>query len=314
MLARILQSMAELRHRVVRVRFRLAIRPLRLGSGLALFAYLATHLVNHALGLVSLAAAEAGLRVAMTLWHSAAGTLLLYGAAATHVALAIGTLGSRRMLRMPASEAFRLVLGFGIPLLLVGHFATTRGAFELYAVPPDYHRIVWMLFSSGGQGRQLALLAPGWLHGCLGLKFAFGRHASWRRLGPLPFAMALLLPVLAALGFLSMGREIAVLGADPAWRAAHVTLLDAQQHAGVERLREGLLAMYLGAIGVALIVQALRCALESTATTALPCLRPSRNDPWWTPPARFRSRDAAAPDSKAALRLGAPPTDSRCGL
>jgi hypothetical protein len=146
-----------------------------------LFGYLASHLANHALGLVSIAAAETGLRIAMAVWHSAPGTLLLYGAAATHLALALGTLCSRRLLRMPASKILRVALGFGMPLLLIGHFATTRAAFELYGVAPDYHRIVWMLFSSGGEGRQLALLAPGWVHGCLGLNFAFGRRPLWRR-------------------------------------------------------------------------------------------------------------------------------------
>jgi adenylate cyclase len=274
MTAHIPQSIARLLHRVMHVRLQWTIHPLRLGSGLVLFAYLAAHLANHALGLVSVATAETGLRAATMVWHSAAGTLLLYGAAATHLALAIGTLCSRRVLRVPVSEVFRIVLGFGIPLLLIGHFATARGAFELYGVPPDYHRIVWMLFSSGGEGRQLALLAPGWLHGCMGLNFAFGHHPFWRRLRPLLFAAALLLPVLAALGFLAMGRELVLLGADPVWRAAHVTLLDVRQRAGVEHLREWLLAVYLGAIGVALIVHAMRCALESTPTR-LPPSRPA---------------------------------------
>jgi adenylate cyclase len=257
-----LRSVARRLVRIVRARRGPAVRRLRLGSGLVLFGYLASHLANHSLGLVSIAVAERGLRIAMAVWHSAPGTSLLYGAAATHFALALGTLCSRRLTRMPPSDLLRIAFGFGIPWLLIGHFATTRAAFELYGVPPDYHRIVWMLFSSGGEGRQLALLAPGWVHGCLGLNFAFGRHPLWRRLRPLLFGAALLLPVLAALGFLAMGRELAALGADPAWRAAHVALLDARQHAGVEHLREWLLAAYAGAIGAALLARTLRAALE----------------------------------------------------
>jgi adenylate cyclase len=263
MTAHIPQSIARLPHRVVRARRQWTIRPLRLGSGLVLFAYLAEHLANHALGLVSVSAAETGLRAATMVWHSAAGTLLLYGAAVTHLTLAIGTLCSRRMLRMPMAETFRVALGFGVPLLLIGHFATTRGAFALYGVAPDYHRIVWMLVSSGGEGRQLALLTPGWLHGCMGLNFAFGYHPLWRRLRPLLLAVALLLPVLAALGFLAMGRELAHLGADSVWRATHVTLLDVRQRAGVEHLRDGLLAGYLTVVCAALLVRALRTALEN---------------------------------------------------
>jgi adenylate cyclase len=258
------RSIARRFDRIVRARLCPAVRPLRLVSGLVLFGYLTSHLANHALGLVSIAAAETGLRIAMAVWHSAPGTLLLYGAAATHVALALGTLCSRRLLHMPASEILRVALGFGMPLLLIGHFATTRAAFELYGVAPDYHRIVWMLFSSDGEGRQLALLAPGWVHGCLGLNFAFGRRPLWRRLRPLLFGAALLLPVLGALGFLAMGRELAVLGADPVWRAAHVTLLDAPERAGVEHVRQWLLAVYAGLIGVAVLLHGVRAALDNT--------------------------------------------------
>ena len=43
-------------------RYRLTRQNLRLGSGLILFAYVAAHLANHALGLISVAAAEDGLR------------------------------------------------------------------------------------------------------------------------------------------------------------------------------------------------------------------------------------------------------------
>jgi adenylate cyclase len=226
----------------------------------------------------------------MAVWHSAPATLLLYGAAATHFALALGTLCSRRLSGMPPSDIMRIAFGFGIPVLLIGHFATTRAAFELYGVTPDYHRIVWMLFFSGGEGRQLALLAPGWLHGCLGLNFAFRRRPLWRRLRPLLFGVALLLPVLAALGFLAMGRELAVFGADPAWRAAHVTLLDARQHVGVEHVREWLLAAYVGAIGVALLVRAIRAVLEDTAQRDPPLLPTTAARPASSRPRRAELR------------------------
>src|SRR4051794_25339867 len=97
---------------------RVARRELRLGSGLVLFAYVASHLVNHALGLISLAAAERGLTVATAIWHSIPGTVLLYGAAGIHVILAFVRLYEHRTLRMPPLELVRIVLGFTIPTLL----------------------------------------------------------------------------------------------------------------------------------------------------------------------------------------------------
>src|SRR5437660_9505627 len=226
--------------------YRLTSRDLRLGSGLVLFAYIAAHLGNHALGLVSVNVAEAGLRVAVAFWHSLPGTVLLYSAAAIHLALALVAVYERRTLRMPASEALRIALGFGIPLLLIGHLASTRFAFELYGLHSDYARIVWALWTSDGEGRQLALLAPGCLHGCVGLDFAFGRRPLYRPILPLLVARALLVPVLAALGFLAMGRELAVLGVNRAWLEAHVPLMNAGEQIRLRHVRDGLLAAYFG--------------------------------------------------------------------
>ncbi|RYF67606.1 MAG: adenylate/guanylate cyclase domain-containing protein, partial [Comamonadaceae bacterium] len=73
-------------------------RDLRWVSGLILLGYVCSHLLNHALGLVSLQAAEAVLALARTAWHSAVGTALLYGAAAVHMGLALAALWQRRSL------------------------------------------------------------------------------------------------------------------------------------------------------------------------------------------------------------------------
>ena len=96
-------------------------RDLRLASGLVLFAYVVIHLTNHALGLISLASAQRGLDIAVQVWQSVPGTLLLYGAAAIHLTLAFATIYARRTLRMPPIDLVRIILGLGIPLLLIGH-------------------------------------------------------------------------------------------------------------------------------------------------------------------------------------------------
>ena len=67
------------------------IRRVRLASGIVLFIYIFSHLLNHALGLISLNLAERVLAIAKEVWYSVPGTLLLYGAAAAHVFLALRT-------------------------------------------------------------------------------------------------------------------------------------------------------------------------------------------------------------------------------
>ena len=126
-------------------------RNLRLASGLVLFAYVTLHLVCHALGLVSLDAAEAGLRATVLLWHSGPGTVLLYGAAALHIGLALLAIYDRRTLRMAPLNAIRIALGVVMPLALIGHFVGTRLAFERYGLHADYTRVVWNLWTNDAQ-------------------------------------------------------------------------------------------------------------------------------------------------------------------
>jgi adenylate cyclase len=106
---------------------------LRLASGLALMTFVATHLINHALGIHSLAAMEGGRALFVAVWRGAPGTVLLYGALACHVALVVHKLYRRRTLRMPAWEMAQIALGLLIPFWLVVHLVGTRGVHELTA-------------------------------------------------------------------------------------------------------------------------------------------------------------------------------------
>src|SRR5512134_2311008 len=96
-------------------------RTLRMTSGLILFAYIGAHMFNHALGLVSLEAAEAGMAIGVEVWYSTTGTFVLYGAAATHFLLALWAVYERRTFRLPPAELLRIALGFTLPIVLIGH-------------------------------------------------------------------------------------------------------------------------------------------------------------------------------------------------
>lgn len=130
-------------------------RRLRLVSGLTLFAYLATHLANHAAGLISLEAAEAARLAFLQFWRSVPASVALYAAFAVHIGLAFMALYERHTLRMPAAEFLRLALGFGIPFLLVSHFTGTRLAYELYGRDDPYARVVWALWTDDRGLQQL---------------------------------------------------------------------------------------------------------------------------------------------------------------
>lgn len=192
-----------------------ALRRLHLLSGLVMFAYIATHLVNHALGIISHALAESGLRLETAFWRGTMATIALYGAAATHFSLALWTLYHRHEWRLPAIEILRLASGFSFPLLLFGHAVTTRLGEAVFGIRPSYAVIITNLLMAGRQGMQLALLAPGWVHGCLGLWITLRRFHAMQEIRHWLILLVVLVPLLAAGGFFRMTSEIVALGPPP---------------------------------------------------------------------------------------------------
>jgi adenylate cyclase len=196
------------------------VRRTRLITGTILFSYLATHLLNHALGLISLDAMEAGRIWFLVLWRNPVATTLFYGSLLVHFSLALWALYQRHHLRMPVAEALQLLLGLCIPPLLAVHFVGTRLAYEWYGVEDSYAKTVWTLWhSSPIHGvRQSLLIAIAWTHGCIGLYFWLRLRRWYGRYAVMFFAVALLLPVLALLGFVQAGREVGfLLARDAGW-------------------------------------------------------------------------------------------------
>jgi adenylate cyclase len=198
------------------------VRRTRLVTGFILLTYLSTHLLNHSLGLISLDAMEAGRVWFLALWRNPLGTTALYGSLLTHFSLALWALYQRHHLRLPLWEALQLALGLCIPPLLAVHFVGTRLAYEWHDVEDSYAKTVMTLwYTSPVHGvRQALLIAIAWTHGCIGFHFWLRLRRWYSRYAALFFAAALLLPVLALLGFAQAGREIEFLiAADPTWIA-----------------------------------------------------------------------------------------------
>ena len=237
---------------------------LRLVTGLALITYVTTHLLNHALGLVSLEAANAGRVWFVALWRHPFGTALLYGSWLIHFTLVLWALYQRGHLRIPRWEILRLTLGLLIPSLLLQHIFGTRVQHELWGVEDDYTRqvlVYWVLNPSLGV-QQVALLSIAWLHGCLGLYYWL-RVKRWRR-WTLP-ALRLagpLLPILAVLGFADMGQEIGALAADPLWMAQIPTAAPPEVAATIDLLKNGAYGLYVGSVMAVFGARRVRTVLQ----------------------------------------------------
>jgi adenylate cyclase len=237
------------------------IRRLRLGSGLVMLAYVATHLLNHALGLVvPVATMDRALHYVYVVVTDPAVSAVLYGAFALHYSLALWALWQRRSLRMPVAESVQLLLGFLIPFMLVEHVVENRIGDRWFGADHGYYDSllldIWVRMPWLGV-LQVAVLVVAWVHATIGLRFWLRLKPWYPRWQPLLYAMALLVPTLAVLGFVEAGREVAAAAQDPAWVAA----LDARHPAAqgadrlaLEQIKAGLL------IGFALALLAVLAA------------------------------------------------------
>ena len=181
--------------------------------------YLATHFLNHALGLVSLAAMETVRGWFLFLWRNSLLTVLLYGTLITHIFLAFWSLYQRRHLRIPVWEALQLLLGLCIPPLLAGHIVGTRLAHEWFGFDDSYTMVLLTIWVSQPERgvRQAILLLLAWAHACIGLHYWLRLKSWYPRAASLLLAGAIVLPLLALLGFVQGGREVSALARQPGW-------------------------------------------------------------------------------------------------
>ncbi|HEX2890160.1 adenylate/guanylate cyclase domain-containing protein [Vineibacter terrae] len=183
---------------------------LRLISGITLFVFVTTHLLNHALGLFSIAAADAGLTVFAAVWRNPAGTGVLALAILTHFGLVLWSVFRRRRLRLSRWEWIQLALGLCILPIGLGHFVMVRGAHEINGVTTAYFWVLWpMVADPWNAARQFGLILIVWIHGCIGLHFWLRLKPWYRRSIALFYAAALMVPTLAICGVAVALREAA---------------------------------------------------------------------------------------------------------
>ena len=192
---------------------------LRFGSGIVLFCYVFLHLLNHALGLISLAAMEAGREWFLLIWRGPIGSPALYGAMGIHVLLALQSVYQHRHGRLPRRERLQFILGFLIPPLLVFHIVGTHLAHDWFGTIDSYTYVIlnyWVLLPAIGTAQAVQLVVI-WLHGCIGLYIWLRLKPWYAQFAPFLLSAAVLIPVLALLGFSHAGQEITRLAQQPGW-------------------------------------------------------------------------------------------------
>src|SRR5204863_7934666 len=150
-----------------------------------------------------------------------------------------------------------------LPALLAIHVVGTRIAWWRVGADDPYARIVlglWVVAPPRGMW-QATTLAIAWLHGCIGLHYWLRFRPWYPRAAPWLLGVALLLPVLALLGFVAAGREVAALARTPGWVPSLLQSTHAPNAAEAARLvaiRQAFLNTYLLALVVVMLGRGVR--------------------------------------------------------
>lgn len=187
-----------------------SLRRARLLSGLVMLTFVACHMFNHALALISIDTAEHGRWWFSLIWLNPLSSIILYGSVLIHIALVLRSIYLLRSLQMPWREAMQILLGLAIPFLIIDHAAGIRFSRMLFGVDEGYDIVIrrfWITAPYLGLRQSIALVLI-WAHGCFGV-FFWLRYRSWyRQVAPYLLMIAVLLPIMALLGFSDAGRQM----------------------------------------------------------------------------------------------------------
>src|SRR6202035_4118989 len=237
------------------------IRRVRLFSGLVMLAYVTMHLLNHAVGLVSLEAMEGVLWYIFRIWSNRPAQALLYGSFLVHYTLALCALWQRRSLRLHVSELSQIILGFAIPILLARHVVGTRIADNFFHTDTGYYAyLLWLYFVRVPEYGYLQMLVLGvaWGHAMIGLHFWLRVRPWYARLQPAALVIAVLVPVLSLLGMIEAGRQVMALAADPNWMReafARMTLPSPETRQALDTIIDGLSWFFGCVVAVVLLAR-----------------------------------------------------------
>lgn len=175
-----------------------------------MFVFISMHLLNLALGLISVQLMEDWRWFLSGIWSSFLPlNVLLQLSLVLHFALALWSLYRRNTLRIPAYDMIQMIAGIMIVPLLAMHLFGIMAVKEL-GLEPTYPLVLgqfWVNSPIAGL-QQIVMLVVAWIHGAIGMfTWLQSRDGSVRTMRIFyPFVVAL--PIIAMLGYVEAGRQI----------------------------------------------------------------------------------------------------------
>jgi len=248
-------------------------RTLRIVTGIVLFVFVATHLLNMSVGLISLQALDQARPIFMLPWSNPVGFFVLVGSMIIHGALGLVAIYWRNTLQMTRSDLIQTISALLIIPLLASHVLGVTLAAKMFSFEPSYQatlNVFWVQAPAEGL-RQVMVVGVTWIHGCIGL-FTWMRLKSWwPKAALIAYPLAVLIPVLALLGFVEAGNQVVELSSNAVTNAPPLSEEAAAAQAAAfnlyNKIKWSVIGIYLAIVTVVLIARKFR--LRSTKTDIL---------------------------------------------
>ncbi|NRA19856.1 MAG: 2Fe-2S iron-sulfur cluster binding domain-containing protein [Oceanospirillaceae bacterium] len=185
------------------------IRSLSIVSGLIIFLFVTTHLLNLSLGIFSIELLEQSRPYFFAIWGILPFELALILSFIIHTSLGLRALYLRNTLRMSSQDRVQLISSLLIIPLLIPHIIAIKMGENLLGLEPnfiDFLTIMWIDLPLEGL-RQVLLLMVVWVHGCIGLITWLRLKSWWAGAAPFMYPLAVAIPTFALLGFVEAGRD-----------------------------------------------------------------------------------------------------------
>lgn len=194
----------------------LALRTMRIASGLFLLLFVTSHLLNLSLGLISIEAMDAARPYLSGFWSSPPLGPLLLSSLLVHFLAGLWAIYRRPTLRTNAQDLVQLFSGVLVIPLLAVH-AIGVASLDFNGVQFGYAEAIHYFWSIAPQIGllQVIMLSVVWIHGCAGLFTWLRAKESMRNVLAWMYPLAVAVPVIALLGYAEAGRGVLIQAQSP---------------------------------------------------------------------------------------------------
>ena len=192
------------------------VRRTRIISGLVLFLYASTHLLNHSVATFSIAAADAVWEYFIAVWRNPVAEILLFASLALHILLGVQAVLRRKSFRMTAREWVQMVFPFLALIVLIPHVLTTAILSRVFGVEDNYE----LIFAGTLVDPSLAskytvfyslMIVMIWTHGVIGMNGLLRYRPYYLRFRRLFIGFFWAVPILALASFISGLKEMTLI-------------------------------------------------------------------------------------------------------